>query len=215
MSAVESSAEMLRRYWDRYTSGYAAKLGRPPTMRETSKAAGLDPSSLSRWTGTATPPDRRIPPHFVPVVATALLLTDDQADELMDACIREVSDRDRGIVAMYAWFVDFYRRTTSPKLDAEEVVVLRSFNEARDRWPRGLYGNLDEPMEIRRCFEEVLCRAEGLHAEEAVAEEGVPPPGKERLERVKRKLQAAQRDVPSVYALAKKEAKRLRATRKR
>lgn len=215
MSTSEDSAGLLRRYWDGYAAGYEAKLGRPPTMRGTSDSIDLDPSSLSRWTGTATPPDRRIPLHLIPRVATVLMLTDDQRDLLMDTRVRELCGQDKGLDAVYRWFSDFYRRTASPKLDAEEVAVLRDFNDARDRWPRGLYGDVEESTELRCCLDKILRRAEGLHAAETAAERDAAVPDKARLERIKRQMRAARRDARSAYTLAKRAARQLGGPKRR
>lgn len=166
MPVSSNSAAQLRALWNRYSDRYESQIGHKMSMREMSHQLGFDPSTFAHWCSESAPPRRRVPLHQIPHLAKALLASDEETDALMMARISELPPDGETAVAC-CWLAQFLARDGP---DQEEALLLRTFNELRGHFPRGLYLDQEESTTLREMLASLLRRAQELAFEEAAAE---------------------------------------------
>lgn len=169
-----NSAAVLRSIWERFASEYEEHRGRPTSMRETCHLLDFDSSALAKWTTIDAPIKKRVPIRHLPALREMLMMTDQEYDQLMEARLAELESDNETVIAC-TWLV----KTLTPELqdgpmDNEELAVLQAFRKARQKRPRGLYFDSDEPGLLKGVLDQILKRAQRLHEEEEASDTYAP-----------------------------------------
>lgn len=194
---MTSSAAILAHIIKRYRSAYFQKFEKKPSLREISSLLDLDPSSLSKWTGIDTPDNRKVPIHQIPILAVALMMSENEVNTLMVARIEEQIETEPTIRVACEWITAFMQKIY--QLDQDEQVVLNAYRELREYYPRGFYLDTEESELIRDAMSAVLKRADLLMSEEDNV--GVNPEITQRIEVFKLKTKnKTKQNSPKVSA---------------
>jgi len=162
----DNSAIVLRSIWERFATEFEEHRGRRASMREASHELDVDKSALAKWMTADAPIKRRVPLRHLPTLRTYLMMSAKEYDQLMEARLAELEPGDETVIGC-TWLLESLapERDTAP-IDQEEQAVLNAFREAREKRPRGLYFDADEPGLLKGLLEEALKRAQRLYEDE-------------------------------------------------
>jgi hypothetical protein len=212
MSENLSSAALLRENWAKFALRYFQQLGRKPSKRELSKQLAFDVSALSKWMDLDGPKNRRIPVEHVAVVATALMLSPKEADQLMTTRITELARDDKSVKAALTWVLERNKSSMVMRrlLTEEELHVLAAFQLASESFPRGLYRDAEESSLMVAQMHVLLERAQGLATEEDSLDRDLKIDTRSMTDKLMAMLAKRKKEAPPPLTAARQAAQALR-----
>lgn len=188
MSTVDSGA-VVESIWQVFAARFERRY--EVTLSKKSASANFlegDPDLLGRWTKPGKHKNWRIPLWRVDAFCQAFNATSEQRDELMMTRLQELRDDNDGQPTSEWAAAEWGAQLAEPeRLTSDEREVLNAWRKLAQKWPRGLYGTLEERSFLERAFDAVLKKAERLASDED-AGATLPEEDEERLREGRRKL---------------------------
>lgn len=164
MQETESSATVLARIWERFESQYQKKLRAKPSKQRYAKALGFTANALSVWMQDGADLRRRIPVGSISALRDALLMSQQEYDDLMYARLMELGAHEE-VMEAANWAV-----SRVVERDQGETFVVSVFRNVLDNYPRGLSLDAEEERVLHKFFEALLKRAQRVQEAEDEAE---------------------------------------------